>query len=333
MRELATVEHGIPAEITGADWLEEFSDYMRMDVAQGDASPETLRTYWSLVKTHLAWCGEMGVTPAKSTEYDVKEYRAHLISEGLARSTVAGHLNAVRAFYRMAQTRGYRPDNPAEGIKAPRDRTEPTARVKWLPLATIQRLLAAPDRSTPKGRRDLAMIMLMAVHGLRTVEVHRLQVGDLDLERQQLRVTGKGGKVRMVPLISETLSALAAWLRVRPQVAAEEAGALFVNVRSGNGDQGRSISRRGIRKMIDGHLDALGARTNGNGGRQASCHALRHSFATLAYAAGAGLYPIQKILGHSSSSTTQIYADIVSMARENPARFLIGALNGGEPCE
>lgn len=327
MRDLIVVQE---QGITEKDWLERFADFMRKDVAQGDASPETIRTYWSLIKGFLTWCAQIDVGPGEITEEDVKNYRAHLIERELCRSTIAGHLNAVRAFYRMAQARGYRPDNPAQSIQAPRDRTEPMAKVKWLPLDMIRKLFASPDTSTSKGKRDLAIITLMGMHGLRVVEIQRLHLDDLDLEGEQITVTGKGQKIRQVPMVPETIAVLREWLTARHDLAADDETAVFIGLQSGgNGNLGRSLSRRGIAKMVNLQLEAVGARGNGNG-RQASCHSLRHSFATLSLASGADLYAISRVLGHTSITTTQIYCDIVNLAKQNPSLFLLGALNGGD---
>lgn len=305
-----------------AHLLDHFAEYMKLDVAQGGASPETIRTYWSQVNSYVAWCAEMGVHPAEATEGDVKAYRAELISQGKERTTVASQLTAIRRFYAMAQARGYRPDNPADGIKAPRDKTDRAARVKWLPLTAIHELLNAPDRGTVKGRRDRAMLHLMAVHGLRVMEVAGLGLQDVDLERKTITVHGKGQKIRLLPIVEQTVRALQDWLEVRDTVAADGEAMVFVSTRSGgNRNLGHGMSRRGIRKVVDSHLERLGLK-----GDEISCHALRHSFATLSRAAGARLDVLSRVLGHASVTTTQVYADIVDMAAENPSLLLMGAL-------
>ena len=313
-----------PVPIQEADLLEAFADFLRLDVAQGDASPETVRTYWSQVQSFLAWCEVQGVHPALATEEDLKAYRSALITQGYARTTVAARLNAVRRFYAMAQVRGYRSDNPAEGLKAPPDRTDRMERVKWLPLTAIHRLLKAPDPATVKGKRDRAILALLAIHGLRVVEVVRLEVDDLDTEAREagtLAVLGKGDKRRTALLVEQSATALDEWLVVRPQVAAEGEQALFVSLQRNEG-RGTAMTRRGVRAMVDGYLSVLGLKREG-----VSCHALRHSFATLSRAAGAQLDAIARAMGHASVTTTQVYADIVDAAAENPARFLVGALD------
>ena len=324
-RQQAPLAAPIPTE----ELLTAFADFLRLDVAQGDASPETIRTYWGQVGAFVDWCQGEGITPALATEDDLKEYRAALIAAGYARATIAARLNAARRFYGMAQARGYRHDNPAQGVRAPKDATDRAERVKWLPLAAIHRLLSAPDTSTAKGKRDRAILALLAIHGLRAAEVAGLQVDDLDRDAGTLAVVGKGQKRRTVLLVELSTAALADWLEARPGVAQEGEAALFVSLRDRRGDgPGRAMTRRGIRRIVDRHLEAQGLKREG-----VSCHALRHSFATLSRAAGAKLDAISRALGHSNVSTTQVYADIVDRAAENPAIFLVGALEGMGPAE
>jgi site-specific recombinase XerD len=302
--------------------LDAFAQFLRLDVAEGDASPETVRTYRGQVGAFVAWCEQEEIAPSLASDEDLKAYRSYLVDQGYARSTIAGRLNSVRRFYAMAQARGFRHDNPAEGLKAPKDLMDRTERVKWLPLGAIQRLLEAPDVSKPTGIRDRAILMLLAVHGLRRMEVARLQLEDLDLEGGMLSILGKGRKRRRIPLVEETRHALEEWLRARPELAAQGETMVFVATHGGgNGGPGHGLSRTSINRLLDGYLERLGLKRDG-----ISCHALRHSYATLSLAAGARLDVISRTMGHSSITTTQVYADIVDITSQNPARFLVGAL-------
>ena len=182
-----------------ADLLAAFADFLRLDVAQGDASPETIRAYAGQVQAFVTWCQAQGIRPAAASEADLKAYRAALVAEGYARSTIAARLNAVRRFYAMAQARGFRPDNPAQGIKSPPDRADRADRIKWLPLTAVSRLLAAPDAQTLKGKRDRAILVLMALHGLRVAEVVALQMADLDLTAPPLGRALRAGQRQEAP--------------------------------------------------------------------------------------------------------------------------------------
>jgi len=305
--------------------LHAFRAWMRLDVADGNASPETIRVYLGDVRQHLRWLAGEGLTPAQAGEEDLKSYRAHLV-ENYAVSTVARKLTSVRRFYEMAQNRGAIPHNPAGGLKAPRDRTERHERVKYLTQVALQRLLAAPEANKPKGIRDRAILILLAIHGLRVVEIHRANLEDLDLEAGEageLRVLGKGSKWRTVLLTEQTREEIKRWLAVRDLTHANSE-ALFISLHwsTGRAEPGRRISRRGIRSMVDGYLEQIGAKKDG-----ISCHALRHSFATHSLANGAELLAISGALGHASVTTTQVYARIVDKAKKNPAKYLTGLLD------
>lgn len=320
MSELARYNRPALATTTD-DLLDSFAAFLHLDVAQGDASPATVRTYWGQARQFLAWCAAAGVHPATATEAEVKHYRAALVASGYARATIAGKLQAVRRLYAAAQAHGARLDNPAEGVKAPRDRTDRAERVKWLGLADLARLLAAPDTSTVAGLRDAVIIALMALHGLRVSEVAGLDVGDVDLDAGTVRVLGKGQKVRTALLVGPSTDAIRAWLAVRAGVAADGEGALVVSLH--HPAPGTRLGVRAVRKMIDGNLHRLGLK------REAvSCHALRHTYATQARAAGARLDALSRSLGHASIDTTMIYSRIVDARAENPAAFLVGALQG-----
>lgn len=318
-----------PLSVTCADLLSAWADFLRLDVAAGDASPRTVATYQAQVRDFLAWCEAQGVHPALATEDDLKAYRAHL-AERYARATVATRLAAIRRFYQAAVWRGFRPDNPAEGLKPPRERTARDERVKFLPLEGLRRLLDAPD-PTRRGNglraiRDRAILALMGVHGLRVGEVVALDVADLDLEAGTLAVTGKGEKRRTVYLVDISRGRLTDWLAARGEAAADGETALFVALDRAGRWKGRRMTRRAVEALTDRYLLALGLKRAG-----ISCHSLRHSAAVWARAFGATVDALADMLGHASVDTTRVYARIVRKMEENPARYLEAAL--GEPPE
>jgi len=190
---------GVPAS-GSSGLIELFGRFLRLYVADGDASPATIRTYHAQAAQFVAWCEEKAIHPAQATEQDLIAYRKDLLEAGYRRSTVALKLAVVRRLYEAIRWRGLRSDNPAAGIKAPRDRTVQDERVKYLPLEGLKRLLAAPDGESAQVRRDRAMLSLMGVHALRVAEVAGLELDDVDLARSLVRVIGKGRKVRTVYL-------------------------------------------------------------------------------------------------------------------------------------
>jgi integrase/recombinase XerD len=330
-------------ELTQEEILARFRAWMRLEVADGNGSEETIRGYFCDVRQHLAWLKEIGLSPATAGELDLKEYRACLVDHH-AVTTVQRKLTGVRRFYQMAQARGLIQHDPAVGLKAPRDKTERSERVKYLTQRQLIRLLGAPNRRQPKGKRDLAVMVLMAIHGLRVIEVHRLDLEDVDPEAGDagtLRVLGKGDKHRTILLTKQTRHVLGQWLEVR-QMAKSNSQAIFTSMHWGvrttaqyAGAPGERMSRRAIRRMVNGYLEQIGVRVrNAEGklikGQGISCHSLRHSYATHALANGANLLAISGSMGHSSVTTTQVYAKIVDRARHNPAKFLIGLLEDDE---
>jgi len=308
------------ATLARADILDAFAAFLRLNVAQGDASPETVRSYHAHVGQFVDWCTSQELNPAEATEETLEAYRAHLVGEGYERGTIAVKLSVVRRLYEAATWRGLRPDNPAAGLKAPKERGTRADRVKYLPLAGFRELLDAPDKTTPKGKRDRAILALLGYHGLRVSEVARLPLDGLHLgDPAWVTVTGKGAKTRQVYLTTKTRKTLETWLAARPAGGGHRRVFVTLDKRTG----GEPLSGRSIRRMVDGHLEALGLKEDG-----VSCHSLRHSFATWSLAGGAKLEAIQDALGHSSVETTQVYAKIVDKMQENPTVFLEKLLTG-----
>ena len=301
--------------------LEDFGEFLRLNVAQGDASPNTIKTYHAQAAMYVAWCEENGVNPATAIENDLREYRKALVDAEYKRSTIALKLGVVRRLYEAAQWRGLRMDNPAAGLRAPKDRTAREEQIKFLPLGGLVRVLTAPQGDDPQAIRNQAILALMGKLGLRVAEVAALRTGDLDIEQRILEVLGKGRKRRTVYMTEQVAVTLARWLAVRGDVAQPGVDALFVV--TGHNTTGTGMSRRALRYLVDGYLENLDLKADG-----VSCHALRHSAATWSRAGGAKIDAIADQLGHASTDTTRIYARIVNRISENPARYLEAMLDG-----
>ena len=162
-----------------------FADFLRVDVASGDASDDTIRNYRSEVELWVAWCIEQGFDPATVTTIHIKRYRQALIENHYNPITVKWKLSIVRRFYEAARNAGLRPDNPVAGVKGPRIR-QATEDFKYLCDEELARLFAAiPDPAQAigaekiRGLRNLLMVSMMALQALRTIEVHRANVEDL----------------------------------------------------------------------------------------------------------------------------------------------------------
>ena len=222
-----------------------------------------------------------------------------MMGEGRSPKSVARAVACYRGFYRFLVVSGHRTDNPAVDVRAPRAwKTLP----KFLSTDEVDKLLGAPDTTTPRGLRDRALIEVLYATGLRVSEMVSLRQQDLNLESGYLTCTGKGRKQRLVPIGDEASSWLTKYLKEgRPALLKRRSSPkLFVNARGGAG-----LSRVGFWKIVKEHGRHAGLP------RMLSPHVLRHSFATHLLERGADLRAIQMMLGHSDLSTTQIYTHIL----------------------
>jgi integrase/recombinase XerD len=234
------------------------------------------------------------------TRGELEAYVRNLMSEGKSPRSVARLVACVRGFYRYLTLHQHIRENPAVDLAAPRAwKVLP----KFLAAEDVERLLTAPDLTTPKGLRDRALIELLYATGLRVSELVALRPQDLQLEAGYLTTTGKGQKQRIVPVGDEAAKWVTRYLReARPALLGKRSSPrLFVNARGG----GSGITRVGFWKILKGYGNTLGI------SRQISPHVLRHSFATHLLERGADLRAIQMMLGHADLSTTQIYTHVL----------------------
>ena len=220
-----------------------------------------------------------------STHGDGKPYRA---------TSVVRLLSSVRALHRFLLREGVVSGDPTAGVVRPK---LPRSLPKPLSVEDVARLLAHPDRS-PSGVRDRAALETLYAAGLRVSELVGLDVDDVDLAEGSVRVLGKGGKERDVPIGRYAREAITAYLtRVRPGLATRRSrSALFLNRRDG----GR-LTRQGVSAILVQHAAGAGI------ARKVSPHTLRHSFATHLLEGGADVRVVQELLGHASVATTQVY--------------------------
>jgi integrase/recombinase XerD len=230
---------------------------------------------------------------------DLEAFVRELMASGLSPRSVARAVASVRGFYRHLAVERRIEASPADDLRAPRAWP---ALPKFLSLEEVDRLLAAPDVTTPRGIRDRALIEVLYATGLRVSELIALKPQDLNLDAGYLTCTGKGSKQRIVPLGDQAI----AWVRrylaaARPALAGTRSSPwLFVNARGG-----RSLTRVGFWKVLKAYGRAAGV------SRDLSPHVLRHSFATHLLDRGADLRAIQMMLGHTDLSTTQIYTHVL----------------------
>ena len=232
------------------------------------------------------------------TAAGVEQYIAQLRISRLAPASLARKRAALSSFCRFLTGEGVLAENPVAQVDAVTRREVKLPRV--LTRGEIARLLAAPDRSRPRGRRDAALLELMYASGLRVSEVASLRAGDIEERQGFLRVRGKGGRERRVPVSKSALAALAAYRR-DICLPANSRALLFPRRRGG-----RPLSRTLVWRAVKEHAIAAGLPV------LPSPHWLRHSFATHLLSGGADIRAIQEMLGHARITTTQIYAHVAA---------------------
>ena len=271
-----TVERGLSSN-TIAAYRRDLARYSRFLASRDITEPSQIDE--ALVRSFLA-------SVSASTHGDEERpYRA---------TSVARTLSSVRSFHRSMMRDGVTDRDPASGVAQPK---LPQSLPHPLTVAEVGRLLDAVDVSTPAGRRDRAILELLYGSGLRVSELTGLDVDDVDLEQGSVRVLGKGGKEREVPLGRYGREAVGAYLvTARPAfVRGRGRGALFLNQRGGR------LSRQSCDRMVRAAARAAAI------DRHVSLHTLRHSFATHLLEGGADVRVVQELLGHASVATTQIY--------------------------
>lgn len=222
----------------------------------------------------------------------LRRYLAHL-GKSTKKSSQGRKLAAIRSFFKYLLRRGIVDKNPAELISTPK-------KEKRLPfhldIDQATALMEAPAQEAKYVLRDRAILEMLYSSGLRVSELTGMDIEDLDLANGMLRVMGKGGKQRIVPLGSKASAAVEEYLASRGQMAVS--GALFLNSR------GNRINRRSVARIVDAYVLKIAAF------KRISPHTLRHTFATHMLEGGADLRAIQELLGHASLSTTQKYTHV-----------------------
>lgn len=281
------------------DLLAEFCDWLGAERRAGPKTVETyardIRAFSAFIATHVGEAVTLG-TLKRLQPSDFRAFLAQAAKAGDINATRARKLSALRTFFRFLRKRHELDPTPLLQIARPRPRRPlPKALTPDNALSVVQDIGEETDTKMEQTR-DTALMMLLYGTGLRIAEALSLNVDDLPAEDDAMRVTGKGNKQRLVPLLPIVRNALAAWLRYHPYPGPNEP--LFVGVMGGRLNAG--IVQKNLRHF---------RRHNGLP-EYTTPHALRHSFGTHLLAGGADLRSIQELLGHASLSTTQRYTDV-----------------------
>jgi site-specific recombinase XerD len=291
-----------PEEASWAKALAGFDDWQRVR-GMGE---KTRRAYGVDLAQLGEWAAGRGLEPVELTHRELRRFAAVLGERGAAKSTVARKLAAIRTFYRHLLERREIDANPADLVSSPK---KDVYLPQVLKPAEVVELLERIPGATPLDLRDRAMFELAYAAGLRAEELVNLDTESADPDAEQVRVDGKGGRTRVIPVGEHAWRALDRYLtRARPALDSGESNALLLS------KSGRRLSTSDVRRRL-----RLQARRAG-----ISPHTLRHSFATHLLEGGADLRSIQELLGHASISTTQTYTRVesgrlkVAYARAHP---------------
>jgi integrase/recombinase XerD len=262
-------------------------------------SPNTVESYARDLASLAAFAEERGVAVEGLGRRDLEAFVRTLMTRGLSPRSVARTVACVRGYFRFTALEQKLEESAAADLRAPRAWA---ALPKFLDLDEVDRLLAQPDVSTPRGLRDKALLEVLYASGMRVTELISIKPGDLNLDEGYLTCIGKGDKQRIVPIGQTASGWVNRYIRDgRPGLLHKRTSPwLFVNARDGG-----PLSRVGFWKV----LKAYGVKAGIN--RDISPHVLRHSFATHLLERGADLRAIQVMLGHADLSTTQIYTHVL----------------------
>jgi integrase/recombinase XerD len=264
--------------------------------AEKGLSINTLEAY----RRDLAGLGEwLGKRSLHTISLDnLREYLDYLRLRKLSNRSIARQVTTLRGFFGFLQEEGDLSANPADLLAAPKIGS---SLPKYLDHDRVGDLIDAPDTTSPTGVRDHAMIDLLYATGLRVSELIKLRVADLDEFQGVVRVIGKGGKQRLVPVGKSALAAVEEYrIGQREQLLGGRVSPfLFVTAR------GTAMTRQGFWKLLRAHGKQAGIF------RSLSPHVLRHTFATHLLEGGADLRSVQTMLGHADIGTTQIYTHVM----------------------
>jgi len=299
-RQSAFVMAATDAARMADQWLAFLSDERRAPKTTRAAYARDLRQFLEFLRGHLGGPARLSDLAALSPA-DVRAFLARRRMEGITGRSLARTLSAVRSFYRYLERAGLADSAAVYAIRPPKRRhglPKPVSAVKARALASAETHVG-PGVEPWIGARDAAVLALLYGSGLRISEALGLNLKDAPLPQRDdmLRVTGKGGKTRLVPVLPAVRQAIRIYLDLCPHALSAD-GPLFI------GAKGRRLSPRIVELTVERLRTALRLPDS------ATPHALRHSFATHLLSAGGDLRTIQELLGHASLSTTQIYTEV-----------------------
>jgi integrase/recombinase XerC len=263
-------------------------------------SGATLRAYQTDIAQFIAFLHDNNVsikTPAEVEKIDVMEYLSALAKRELTGIARARKMSALREYFRFMEGVGLIAKSPTTGIETPK--REKNTR-QFLRADEYTKMLSLAGANP----RDYAVLQVFLQTGIRVSELANLTIADIDFIKPAITVRGKGSVEREIALEKKSIHALKSYLAIRP---ASISTRVFLNY------QGEPISERGIRKLVVKYRKEAGIT------KKASCHTLRHTFATYKAEKGVSAYQLQQWLGHANLNTTQIY---VHLGKQNARKIM-----------
>lgn len=258
-------------------------------------SQSTLQAYQHDIGLFLSYLASVEIHDCTQVKvHHIRGFVAHRRKQGLTAISVQRMLSSLRSFYKYLINQDLMTANPVADVRAPRGAKKLP---KTLDVDQVDQLLNQTT-ANPLDIRDHAMMELMYSSGLRLTELVNVDLMDIELHAGQIKVTGKGNKMRYVPVGQQACEALTIWLRTRSSIVAANECAVFVNHR------GTRISQRSVQKRMSDKARYSGV------GTHVHPHMLRHSFASHLLQSSGDLRAVQELLGHANISSTQIYTQL-----------------------
>jgi integrase/recombinase XerD len=285
----------VRAQIDRDFWLEGFRDFLALESGH---SANTVESYLRDLRRLGEFATARGVRdPARLTRSLLRDFVYLLKDLGLSAASIRRGVSAIRTYFGFLVGEGRVMEDPSDRLESPRrGRTLPPT----LSVSEMERLLASPQVDEPLAWRDRALLELAYGAGLRVSELCGLRLTDLLLTENLVRIFGKGGKERLVPVGRSVIGAVSVYLHTkRPALdRGKSKGRVLLNAR------GEPLSRVGAWGVVKRASQRAGIT------KRVTPHTLRHSFATHLLEGGADLRAVQEMLGHADLSTTQIYTHV-----------------------
>jgi integrase/recombinase XerC len=273
-----------------------FNKYINYLQIERNASPYTVRNYTDALLQFFDYVKNKDIPSLRKVDKQtLRAYLSYLMEQGYAKSSIARRLSAIRSFYRYLMREQLLEVSPAETTVSPKlDKRLPS----FLTEEEVKRLIESPDLTTPQGQRDRALLEMLYASGLRVSELVNMDVEQVNLATNEIRVWGKGSKERIVLIGEPAANALTDYIEDgRPALlAGKKKDALFVS------KYGERLPARRVQKILDKYAKVIGKKVHP--------HMLRHTFATHLLDGGADLKVVQELLGHADLSSTQIYTHV-----------------------